>query len=417
MFPFMPNPPRNLSSVPLDDPARLSELRVLELVGPDSNEAFNRLTRLAVQLVGAESAAVTIIGAPNAYIQGATGAVPAGIEIPADQTICSRVARSGQPLIIEDTRHRDDLCNLFRAEKGVAISYLGVPLVTSTGHTVGALCCFGGQPLEWTAKQCEALEDLAASVVSEIELRRQLRAATERAESLLVANAELAEIAQARENFAEIASHELRTPLTSIMGSAQTLIDFGDDLPAADRNRLRGIIVDQSSRLERMIDGLLRTVRIDTGRAVRMPEIVPLGEALTEMTAQLGLAASVKVEADLEAVVDPDHLYQIFENLSTNADRYAGGLTHVSAHRSGDLIHVDFCDEGDGVDPEFAPRLFDRFSRGSSYERGTGLGLPIVRALARVGDGDVTYSPRAGGGSTFTLTMPVAPAGELPLAA
>ncbi len=143
-----------------------------------------------------------------------------------------------------------------------------------------------------------------------------------------------------------------------------------------------------------------------------------------------GAATGVPVDCprDLVALMQPSHLDHILTNLISNATKYGGGATAIVAFArpaSGTAV-LEVHDEGPGVPPDFRDRLFGRLARASSTASTapvTGLGLYIVRELARANGGDVTYRPAAGHGSVFVLTMPMpmmtpdSPAGMLPVSA
>jgi signal transduction histidine kinase len=113
----------------------------------------------------------------------------------------------------------------------------------------------------------------------------------------------------------------------------------------------------------------------------------------------------------VHAWVQPEHLDQMLTNLVSNAVKYgAQPVVEVSTASPG-RVRVAVVDRGRGVPPEFVGELFDRFTRSeetSRSARGTGLGLYIVRELARAAGGDVTHEPTPGGGATFVIDLPAA---------
>jgi len=124
------------------------------------------------------------------------------------------------------------------------------------------------------------------------------------------------------------------------------------------------------------------------------------------------LQPEVDCAVDLIAMVQPGHFDQILVNLLSNADKYAGGATRMSAvARPDGQVEVRVEDEGPGVPEEFRDHLFQRFSRGedTSVEvLGSGLGLFITRELARANGGEVRHCDRTPQGSVFVVTLPLA---------
>jgi signal transduction histidine kinase len=113
--------------------------------------------------------------------------------------------------------------------------------------------------------------------------------------------------------------------------------------------------------------------------------------------------------------MQPGHFDHILTNLISNAAKYGGGATAIVAAPAGHAqVMVEVRDEGPGVPAEFRARLFDRFSRAdrtAGTVSGTGLGLYIVRELARANGGDVRYRPAPTRGSIFVVTLPLSPDG------
>src|SRR5215211_2572522 len=138
------------------------------------DEGFDRLTRLAARLLGAPVALVSVIGDDRVLLRSAVG-VPepwaSHRTMPLAYSFCRHVVASGQPLVVEDARRHP----LVRSNPAIRelswVSYAGVPLVIGAGHTAGALCVIDALPRLWSPRDVSLLEDLAASVVTEMELR------------------------------------------------------------------------------------------------------------------------------------------------------------------------------------------------------------------------------------------------------
>jgi signal transduction histidine kinase len=117
----------------------------------------------------------------------------------------------------------------------------------------------------------------------------------------------------------------------------------------------------------------------------------------------------VDAPADLRASADGDRLAQVLDNLVSNALRHGGGPVRLAASRDGDCVEIRVADAGGGVAPLLAERLFERFATGGRTA-GTGLGLFIVRELARAQGGDARYeeSTTTNPSGAFVLTLPMA---------
>jgi signal transduction histidine kinase len=213
--------------------------------------------------------------------------------------------------------------------------------------------------------------------------------------------------------FVADASHELRTPLTSVLANLELLAEelTGDQRVAA-ASALRS-----SRRMRRLVADLLLLARADTGRAAaRLP--VDLGDIVTEAAAELEPVAGdheISVSAPHGAEVEGtrDELHRLVLNLLENALRHTDPGTAVEAsveRRNGEVV-LAVEDDGPGIPPELAEKVFERFFRGAGDRSGsTGLGLAIVRAVAGSHDGTVELEPPLDGrGARFVVRLPARP--------
>ncbi len=160
------------------DPSRLAALRRLALLDTPAEESFDRLTRLAARVLGAPVALVSLVDEDRQFFKSCVGLPePAATErgTPLSHSFCQHVVSGREPLLVEDARtHPLVMDNLAVSELGVA-AYLGMPLITSDGYELGTLCVIDTSPRSWSPADVEVLRDLAASVLTEIELRAAMR--------------------------------------------------------------------------------------------------------------------------------------------------------------------------------------------------------------------------------------------------
>jgi len=113
---------------------------------------------------------------------------------------------------------------------------------------------------------------------------------------------------------------------------------------------------------------------------------------------------------DTSVFVDPRHFQQILSNLVSNAIKYGAPPVEVSLGTTADAVTISIRDHGDGVPAEFLPHMFERYSRADTpaarRQKGTGLGLYIVRQLTEANSGAISHHHPPGGGSCFTVTLP-----------
>jgi two-component system OmpR family sensor kinase len=220
--------------------------------------------------------------------------------------------------------------------------------------------------------------------------------------------------------FVADASHELRTPLTSIRGYAE-LFRRGADTRPEDLAKSMANIEAEAARMGVLVDDLLLLARLDQGRPLER-ESLDLTAVVTEaVESARAIEPDRTIEltaAAIEIIGDAGRLRQVIDNLLDNARVHAADApVHVNVRLDGDEAVLDVADDGPGVDPEVANRIFERFTRGDpSRSRGTGgagLGLSIVAAIVDAHEGRVTASSSDGRGAVFEVRVPIrGPSGQ-----
>jgi len=247
----------------------------------------------------------------------------------------------------------------------------------------------------------------------------QIKDITERVELEHRIEAQRAELERSNEElaqFASVASHDLREPLRVIAGYLDLLVRrFGDALDEEARELVREA-VGGAERMGELIDGLLRYSGVGRAQAERREVDVAeiLDGTLQGLQAALRDAeATVEVDEDLPIVqADPALLGQLFQNLLANAVKFRNGSpprVRVSGETLADGWRFVVEDNGIGVPPEAAERIFDMFSRATTRDRyeGTGIGLAVCRRIVERHNGTIGVEPVADGpGSRFIFTIP-----------
>ncbi|MCU0924485.1 MAG: HAMP domain-containing histidine kinase [Hydrogenophaga sp.] len=271
--------------------------------------------------------------------------------------------------------------------------------------------------------------------------QRQLLEATvrERTTDLHQANDSLRRTDVRRRQLLADISHELRTPTTAIRGEAEVTLR-GQDKPVAEYRTALARIVDISRQLGRVIDDLLAMARTDleTFSLVRQPVALqqPLLDALGQAAALAGehgvvLKPEGKPPEHCKVFGDAQRLTQLLMLLLDNAVRYSqpGGVVRWQVQEQDDTVELRVIDEGIGIPADELAQVFERHFRGSVARRhrasGSGLGLPIARALAVAHGGSLELlspcNPGGQGGTCAVLRLPLwndpdSVLGELPMA-
>ncbi|PTW62153.1 two-component system phosphate regulon sensor histidine kinase PhoR [Breoghania corrubedonensis] len=226
-----------------------------------------------------------------------------------------------------------------------------------------------------------------------------------------------------RADFVANASHELRTPLASLTGFVETLQGAARDDPAA-RERFLAIMLEQASRMGRLIDDLLSLSRIELKVNVRPDARVELGDVVRDVVDALSpLARELDVELQTDLPDEPmmvagerDELVQVMGNLAENALKYGSSGERVliscaraAVGRNGSEWRLSVRDWGPGIPAEHLPRLTERFYRvdatASRQMKGTGLGLAIVKHILNRHRARLEVQSEPGHGATFTVCI------------
>jgi two-component system sensor histidine kinase KdpD len=211
-------------------------------------------------------------------------------------------------------------------------------------------------------------------------------------------------------------SHELRTPLGTILTESTD----GASRTQADVMRSLQTIAAEARRLKALVDDMLDMTVIESG-ALEL-DLVPtdLADAIEAAVERLHRASpnrevvSDAGSAHVEVIADWKRVGQVFDNLLSNADRFAPAdtpITVTAGHEEPGLVTVRVIDRGPGVPAEMRERIFERFFRGDGNGTvgGTGLGLAIVKGLVEAHAGTVAVEDGTRPGATFRFTLPEAP--------
>ena len=316
-----------------------------------------------------------------------------------DWRVLKRALETRELVFVEDVRAEHAVPEGVADEFAVR-SALVLPLI-SQGRVIGFLSAdHGGERFDVDGSEAELLRTIGALVASFLE-------------SALVQE-ELRRLDRLKSNFIALASHELRTPAAVIYGISSTLQLRGDTLSDDQLHDLRLALYDQSDRLRQLVDQLLDLSRLEANaisiRPISFRVRDRVEDLVTALVPEQVAAVELEIARELEAVTDPDAFDRIVSNLITNAFRYGAPPVKISAEQRDRHFRVAVEDRGRGVNPEFVPQMFDRFSRSeessTGISQGAGLGLSIAQSFAHAQGGDLLYSVAVPSGARFELVLP-----------
>lgn len=239
-------------------------------------------------------------------------------------------------------------------------------------------------------------------------------------------NRQLEELNELKNQLLANTSHELRTPLNGIIGMTQLLLDDSfDSLTEESHEQVR--IIDQcGKRLLALIEDILDLTQLQAKqlslniRAFELkPVIVEVFDLLEHLATNKGLKLVYQIEPeDVQVLADQRRLLQVLNNLVGNAIKFSlKGCITISAYQLDGKVRISVKDQGEGISKEGLEMIFEPFAQvdGSSIRsnEGSGLGLPITKALLLLHESEIEVSSVLGEGSEFSFSLPLAEKGKL----
>lgn len=286
--------------------------------------------------------------------------------------------------------------------------FLGLPLRLA-GQSKGVLVFirFGG-PV-FTPDQISLAEFIALHVAQILERKQLVNQ---------IANLEAKRrLDSLQDDFIAMISHELLTPLGFIKGYATTLLREDTSWDESTRREFLLIIDEESDRLRNLIDNLLDSSRLQAGTLQMAFQTVRLDTFLKELSLRVrSMHEDLRVDLELRAQglqvsADPTRLTQVFDNIISNATKYApGSPIKIILDKKNLQARISVQDYGPGIASEHLDRIFQRFYRvqqSSASVRGSGLGLYITRKIIQAHDGEIEAQSHLGLGTTFHIYLPL----------
>jgi len=395
--------------IPTNEHERLGKLRSYNILDTLPEDSFDRVTRLAADILDVPIALVSLIDAERQWFKSKVG-------LGADETsreisFCGHAILGDDLFVIEDATKDTRFTDNPLVTDGPKIRfYAGAPLQTPDGLNVGTLCAIDDKPRTLDQRQRRLLLDLSHVIVDEMELRVALR------ESMNAVASEANERAM-QNDFVSAVTHELRTPLTSIQGSLK-LIDAGAFGAVTDPlKQALDIASRNAATLLNLINDLLDFQKLGAGMMEFNFEPVSLERLVHETCENMaGFAArkdvtiDAMIEDDAVFLADSARLTQVIRNVLSNAVKFSptGGRISVIAKRGGTAVNIAITDRGPGIPDDFRGKVFEKFARarGQTTGSGTGLGLAISKIIVEAHRGSIGFETSAQG-TTFHVDIPL----------
>jgi signal transduction histidine kinase/CheY-like chemotaxis protein len=388
-----------------EEATRLKVLYDYDVLDTDAEKIFDDLTQLAAQICDTPITIISLIDADRQWFKSTVGLDVE--ETSRDIAFCAHAIHQQKIFEVEDTlKDKRFFDNPLVTSKPNIRFYAGTPLISPDGHAIGTLCVIDNKPNKLTQVQRHALEVLGRSVISQMELRRSIKA--------------LKQANEHKNEFLSNMSHELRTPLNAIIGFSRLMLDDikRHKLPTKFSEYV-GHIDYSGKRLLSVVNSVIDLNKIEAGMMQVQIESVCIRELIKDLEGMLAIMAnekdvkfSVYVSDNLPAhlAIDQAKISQIITNLVQNAIKFTNSGHWVKVELSLNIEHfvITVADQGMGISSIDQTKLFRKFQQvgQDKSSEGSGLGLSIVQSLVELLGGTINVLSNLGKGSVFTVLLP-----------
>jgi signal transduction histidine kinase/ActR/RegA family two-component response regulator len=388
-----------------DEATRLKTLYDYDVLDSQAEKIFDDLTQLAAQICDTPITLISLVDANRQWFKSKVGLDAQ--ETSRDVAFCSHAIHQKEIFEVEDTLHDKRFFDnpLVISEPNIRF-YAGTPLVSHDGHAIGTLCVIDDKPNKLTRNQRQALEVLGRSVISQMELRKNIK--------------ELKQANEHKTEFLSNMSHELRTPLNAIIGFSQLMLHDAkhQELPVKFTEYL-GHLDYSGRRLLNVVNSVIDLNKIEAGMMQLQIEAVCLRTFIKDIQGMLAITANqkdvtfsahVSDSLPIYLTIDQAKISQIITNLVHNAIKFTDSGKWVklklSLHNEHFIITVT--DQGMGISPTDQAKLFSKFQQvgQAKSSEGSGLGLSITQSLVKLLGGTISVLSNLGSGSVFKVVLP-----------
>ena len=399
------NTAKVIRSIPSEEAGRLRALARYEIMDSPPDGSFDRITAICARIFEIPISLVTLVDHDRIWFKSRYGLD--ATQIDREPGLCASAILSPDMYVVNDAKFDPrTLANpLVSGSMGLRF-YAAAPLTTSDGFRLGTLCVLDQRPRSFSEAEQLTLQDLAAVVMDEMELR-------------IAALRSIHREAEREREFVAIVGHELRNPLNNLHLSLSIAQEELEALPDHPGQKWLAKATNYATGVSALLSELLDVARADQGQMDL--KLVPLNlqQLMEELVEQVRLqnpSHTITISGSIRSSVmaDPLRLEQVIMNLLTNAVKYApeSRSIHVSLSEDVHDVHVSVADEGPGILQDQQALIFQRYYRSPGSEKnaqGLGVGLYIAANIITRHHGRIWVENGERKGAVFQFTLPRQP--------
>jgi signal transduction histidine kinase len=379
---------------------------------PETESIIRELEMGACMSLGATGARIGLWNETEGLLRFPLGQPNMPVE-PSENVPAARAFREQRPVF------EDDMIGRYPKYRNVSqrfgVNTLMAAPITAGEKRIGVLAVYAQRPSIFVEDDLALVQLLADQAAVILESRGLIdEAARVRA---------IEEATRLKEDFLSAAAHDLKTPLTTLVARAQYLERRALRSPDAPADLASNqLLVGEGQRLKRLVLELLDASRAEQGQLVGERSSIDLAAIAREVCLRHASSRhqiDVAAEAPVVGEYDPIRIEQLLENLIENAVKYSpsGGTIRIAVGQAEGAAQLGVRDSGIGIPPRDLPHIFERFYRAGNVDdrrfAGMGLGLFICKAIVEQHGGRIWATSHPGQGSTFHVSLPLAPVGAI----
>jgi len=391
----------NINLIPANDKDRLRKLYRYDILDTPQEDAFDKIARLAMSIFDVPKVDISFVDKERVFFKSIIGEVKTQRSVPREDSLSSWAILQEEPLVLSADLLSSLIVNseMF-IQQGIGF-YAAAPIQTADGYRLGTLSVAAPDARYPEGKQIKMLSALASVIMDELEFRLTTRKAI-----------------RVQTDLMNIAVHDLKNPLTSIRLYAQMI-----QRESTDNDTLRGMaerISKSTTFILQSLNDLLNLSQIEDGAMRLKIEPCALDEIFRNLLTDFEMLISQKGQRVVyenkvfkPIAADKMRLKEIFENLLSNASKYAypNTLISISIQALDNHALIAITDQGQGLSDQDKEKLFKKFARLSAIPTGkegsNGLGLSIVKTLVELHNGKIwAESEGKEKGTTFYVSLP-----------